>query len=313
MTTMVHRLLVAVGSFVLVLGAGCTGPAEASRDEVPAPSTSPVLLETIATPSPSFVVRRPVVVVDPGHAVDESGAAAYGIVEKDSNLDFAHRVARLLRARGVEVILTRTDDIRAASPGREPTTLDGWNGTRLDLQARVDIANAANADAFVSIHSNGAPDGSVRGHEVYYNSSRPFSSANKRLAALLLDGVTAQLTAGGFPAMPRGVIADDCLTPFGGKCYPLFILGPSRTTDRAEVYARGGTPEGLDLAPDQAALISRPSEVPGALVELLFVSSPEDVALLRDEGAREAMSRGVSDGVMEFLTEAAAARQQGGR
>ena len=53
--------------------------------------------------------------------------------------------------------------------------------------------------------------------------------------------------------------------------------------------------------------------LPGALVELLFVSSPEDVALLRDEGAREAMSRGVSDGVMEFLTEAAAARQQGGR
>ena len=49
--------------------------------------------------------RRPVVVIDPGHAVDEVGAAAYGVVEKDSNLDMAVRVAGVLRLQGIDVIL----------------------------------------------------------------------------------------------------------------------------------------------------------------------------------------------------------------
>ena len=308
-----RALVVALAGFAVLVLAGCDASAAA-----PATSAAPEAMvwppasaTVVATPAPTPVVRRPVVVIDPGHAVDEVGAAASGVVEKESNLDFAVRVAALLRARGVDALLTRTADVRAALPGQEPARTTGWDGQRLDLQARVDIANAAKADAFVSIHSNGAPDSSIRGHEVYYNSARPFSAQNKRLATLLHDGVTSALQAAALPVAPRGVIDDDCLKPFGGRCYPLFILGPSRTTDRAEIYARGGTPEGLGVAPDQPALVSRASEVPAALVELLFISSPEDAALLRDETARDAMARGVARGILDFLgTEGAS---QGGR
>ena len=292
-----------LAGLALVVLTACDASAAAPAATAPT-APSEAMTWPPATPTPAAtapVARRPVVVVDPGHAVDEVGAAAYGVVEKDSNLDFAVRVAALLRARGVDALLTRTADVRASLPGQEPARTTGWDGQRLDLQARADIANAARADAFVSIHSNGAPDPGIRGHEVYYNAARPFSPQNRRLATLLHDGVTAELTAAGLPAHPRGVIDDDCLKPFFGRCYPLFILGPSRTTDRAEIDARGGTPEGLGLAPDQPALVSRPSEVPGALVELLFVSSPDDAALLRDEGARDAMARGVARGILDFL------------
>jgi N-acetylmuramoyl-L-alanine amidase len=294
-------------------GVAVSAPAASATAEAAVSSSDSSTPAASLTPTPA--ARRPVVVVDPGHAVDEVGAAAYGIVEKESNLDFAVRVAALLRARDVEVILTRTADVRAASPGLPPTQLHGWNGQRLDLQARVDIANAARADAFVSIHSNGSPDPALRGHEAYYNSSRPFAAANRRLATLLVDGVSAELAAAGITPRPRGVIDDDCLKPFGGRCYPLFLLGPSRTTDRAEVFARGGTPEGLGFTPDQAALVSRPSEVPAALMELLFVSSPEDAALLRDEAARDAMARGVARGILDFLAagDAPLAAAPGGR
>jgi N-acetylmuramoyl-L-alanine amidase len=41
--------------------------------------------------------------------------------------------------------------------------------------------------------------------------------------------------------------------------------------------------------------------MPGALVELLFISSPEDAALLRSEDARNAMARGVVRGIIEQL------------
>lgn len=273
-------------------------PAVAATEVSAPPVPSAATDAPVATPTAQ---RRPVVVVDAGHAVDEVGAVAHGVVEKDSNLDFARRVAALLRVSGVEPVLTRDADVRAAAPGQEPTVAQGWNGTRLDLQARVDLANAARADAFVSIHSNGAPTPDIRGHEVYYNSARSFSAENRRLASALLDGVTSELRAAGLPAHPRGVIDDDCLKPFFGRCYPLFLLGPTRSTDRPEIEARGGTPEVLGLPPGEPALVSRPSHMPAALVELLFISSPEDAAMLRDEVARDAMARGVARGIIEFL------------
>ncbi len=254
----------------------------------------------VATPAP--VARRaPVVVLDPGHAVDESGAAANGVVEKESNLDMAHRIARLLRTRGVEAILTREADVRAAPPGDQPTRSEGFSGTRNDLQARIDLANAAKADVFVSLHSNGAGDPSIRGYEVYYNAQRPFAAENQALARALLDGVTTAMGAEGYPTTARGVIDDTCLKAFQGRCFPLFVLGPPRVTDRDEVYRRGGTPEALGFAPGQDSITTRATEMPGALVELLFISSPEDAALLRDEGARDAMARGVAYGVLDYL------------
>ncbi|MGE3856116.1 MAG: N-acetylmuramoyl-L-alanine amidase [Dehalococcoidia bacterium] len=296
------RALAPVLAGLALLLAAC----DATAAPAPAAPSATLPAATVEAPSPTSTPppapqRVPVVVIDAGHAVDESGAVAHGVVEKDSNLDFALRVAALLRAQGVQPVLTRTADVRVAAPGQTPTQERGYNGTRLDLQARVDLANAAGADAFVSIHSNGAPTPDIRGHEVYFNASRPFAAGNRRLATLLHDGVTTELRAAGLPATPRGVIDDACLKPFGGRCYPLFLLGPVRRTDRAEIAARGGTPEGLGLPPGEPALVSRASGMPAALVELLFISSPEDAAMLRDETARDAMARGVARGILDFL------------
>ena len=118
---------------------------------------------------------------------------------------------------------------------------------------------------------------------------------------MLLDGVTTEMRAGGYPAMAREVIDDTCLKAFQGRCFPLFVLGPPRVIDRDEVFRRGGTPEALGFAPTQPTLGSRATEMPGALVELLFISSPEDAALLKDDGARNAMARGVARGILDFL------------
>ncbi|MSQ31215.1 MAG: hypothetical protein EXR64_04205 [Dehalococcoidia bacterium] len=306
--------LLALLASVAVVACGGTGPraarpaAGATPEVAPPASIAAPGSATPATPlAPASPTARrvPVVVLDPGHAVDEAGAAAFGVVEKESNLDFAVRVAGMLRERGIEVILTRTADVRAAAPGEQPTREQGYNGTRLDLQARIDLANAARADVFVSLHSNGAPDPEVRGYEVYYNAARPFANESRTLARLLLDGVSTEMRASGYPAMARGAFDDACLKAFQGRCFPLMLLGPSRVTAREEVYRRGGTPEGLGFAPGKDAITLRPTQMPGALVELLFISSPADVALLRDDGARNAMARGVARGVTDFLAQSA--------
>ena len=96
------------------------------------------------------------VVIDPGHGGRDPGAVGIGgLREKDINITVSRRVQQSLQDRGINAVLTRSDD-------RE-----------IDLDPRVDFAERANADVFVSIHSNAIslsrPD--VNGLETYYYSS----------------------------------------------------------------------------------------------------------------------------------------------
>jgi N-acetylmuramoyl-L-alanine amidase len=111
-----------------------------------------------AAPQPAAVVppRRPAprtrftVVVDAGHGGQDPGTtAADGIYEKDINLRVAAKVARLLEERGVGVIMTR------------------WQDRFIELEERAAIANQHNADLFVSIHADSAPNPSLEGFTVY--------------------------------------------------------------------------------------------------------------------------------------------------
>jgi hypothetical protein len=115
-------------------GPDATNRGRDESDLRPSPTPTP-----LATPRPAATLtpRKRVVVLDPGHGGAEVGAADYGVVEKVSNLEMALRVEALLRARGIEVVLTRRSDERAVSS--EP----GWTAQHFDLQGRIDIANAA--------------------------------------------------------------------------------------------------------------------------------------------------------------------------
>ena len=96
------------------------------------------------------------VVIDPGHGGRDPGAVGIGgLREKDINTAVSRRIQSSLSERGINVVMTRSDD-------RE-----------VDLQPRVNVAERADADIFVSIHSNAIslsrPD--VNGLETYYYSS----------------------------------------------------------------------------------------------------------------------------------------------
>ncbi len=266
-----------------------TGPAPSVATPVTPPPPPPV----------QFSADTRTVVIDPGHGGEEVGAANFGVVEKHSNLDMAFRVERLLAERGLRPVLTRREDVRASSAGlaAAPT---GFSAQRIDLQARVDLANSERAAAYVSIHSNGSNSGAERGIEVYYNSQRPHAAENLRLAQAVHDGVLAELNTAGYGAVARGVKDDSCLRAFQGRCFPLFVLGPDRVTTRDEILRRGGNPDAL-LPPGASEFRSRATQMPAALVELYFISNAEDAAILRSEPAREAMARGIARGIARFL------------
>ncbi len=81
------------------------------------------------------------IVIDPGHSPDAGAIGPTGLTEAEANLAIALNLAEKLRGKGAEVVVTRSD----ASP--------------LPLYNRPQIARAARADLFVSIHNNALPEG----------------------------------------------------------------------------------------------------------------------------------------------------------
>ena|SRR3984957_11648585 len=97
------------------------------------------------TPAPFALV-----VLDPGHGGQDSGAMCAGVQEKDLTLDIAQRVDRLLQAQGVATLMTRTGD------------------TYVSLADRAAVSNRARDCVFVSIHFNEGNKNSSAGVETYY-------------------------------------------------------------------------------------------------------------------------------------------------
>jgi N-acetylmuramoyl-L-alanine amidase len=238
--------------------------------------------------------ERKVVVLDPGHGGDEVGSARNGVVEKDSNLEMALRVERLLLAQGFDVVLTRRTDARAAPQ------LPGLTATRSDLQARLDLANASRGDVFVSIHSNGSEDPGQRGVEAWFDSTRLYAAEGRQLAGLLVANVLAELRAFGYAAVDRGLYDGSCFRRRNDRCVTLFVIAGPRETSREEIIRRGGDPAALGFG-DAPAIYSRPADMPAALVELLIITNAADAAVLRNEAGREAMARGVANAITTFL------------
>lgn len=241
---------------------------------------------------------RPRVVLDPGHGGDELGAHEFGLVERDLNLDMAKRVGALLTQAGIDVIYTRTDGGRAY--GERPG-LTEYSATFADLEERIDIANEAKADLFVSIHSNAfRADPGARGIEVYYNPDRPFAGRSQELAEAIRAGVVSLLEAHGYQAPPSRIQEDTAIADAAGRTTPYLVLGGERELTREEMDERGGDWEALGYG-KRASVQTRATRMPGVLLELLYLSNEADVALLRDDSARHYMAQGIAEGIKRIL------------
>ena len=91
-----------------------------------------------------------VVVLDPGHGGQDSGAMCNGVLEKDLTLDVARRIDRLLEAEGIATLMTRLGD------------------TYVSLADRAAFTNRVSDCIFVSIHFNEDNKPLSSGVETYY-------------------------------------------------------------------------------------------------------------------------------------------------
>ena len=105
-----------------------------------------------------------VMVIDAGHGGSDPGASGYGLVEKEVNLDVSLRVERMLKAKGINVLMIRRTDVFYS----------------LDYRAAYGVKNGA--DAFVAIHSNSYTPG-TSGSETFYSAS--VANDSKQLATFI--------------------------------------------------------------------------------------------------------------------------------
>jgi N-acetylmuramoyl-L-alanine amidase len=106
------------------------------------------------------------IVLDPGHGGKDPGAIGFGgIAEKDLVLAIAKKMSvKLKNEMGIDVVLTRKDD------------------RYVPLEDRTAVANAQDADLFISLHMNASPNLEARGIETYYLDNTT-DEASIRLAA----------------------------------------------------------------------------------------------------------------------------------
>lgn len=146
-----------------------------------------------AKASPTAVAVAPKytkVIIDAGHGGEDGGASSQaGLVEKEVNLDIAQRLSDMLRMSGVEVIMTRDDDRLLYDRSCD------YHGRKkkLDLAARLAVADS-NPDAiFISIHMNAFTDPKYSGMQVWY---APRIEGSQTLAQLIQDKNRLSLQSG---------------------------------------------------------------------------------------------------------------------
>jgi N-acetylmuramoyl-L-alanine amidase len=269
-------------------------PPEPSPTEEPVPAapeetevaSTPVDQTSLPEPAPAEVLTEDggagrIIALDPGHGGRDPGVpsgAVADVPEKDLTLQIAERAAEMLRADGFEVVFTREGET-TANPDCLDITGNGEIETADEVQARIDTANAAQADLLISIHLNAYGDTSVGGTETYYCAERPIGEQNQELAALLQQSTFDSLAGLGYSPFDRGIDEDSSLNVDPEKPPHIGIIGPVTW------------------------LIPRPSEMPGVLWEPLFITSADEDSLLQNPDAISALGQAVDTAVNQYFEE----------
>ena len=202
------------------------------------------------------------VVIDPGHGGAEVGAVgATGLMEKNVVLDISKRLGQLLEEQlGLQVYLTRDQDIYK------------------EKEDRTALANNVKANVFLSIHANSYRGRGVHGAETFFLSNQATDDDARRLAAIEnnvmgLEGPT------GSDSNLQMLLWDMAQTTHLRESSVLAEMVQSNMNSLG-----GTTDRGIKQAP---FVVLKGANMPAVLVEVGFLSNPEEERLLADAAYRQ--------------------------
>ena len=216
-----------------------------------------------------------IVVIDPGHGGRDPGAIGKRGKEKNINLNVALKLGKLIQnnCKDVSIVYTREKD------------------TFVGLDRRAQIANNAKADLFISIHTNSVARGrTVRGTETYtlglHRTDENLEVAKKENAVILIENDYEQRYAG--------------FNPNSSESYIIFEFLQDKNMEKSVQLATliqrqfKTTAKRIDKGVHQAGfLVLRETTMPGVLVELGYISTPDEERYLLTESGTDALAQSI--------------------
>ena len=220
------------------------------------------------------------VVIDPGHGGENPGArGSGGSQEKDIALSIARRLrAELVNARGLSVFLTRDKDVD------------------VDLDERTAIANNYKADLFISIHANASRARGAKGSEVYFLSYQASDDESRR---------TAQ-SEGAAEPLPGTAAGADLALILWDMAQAEHLEESSALASRIQeelAVVTGSEGRGVKQAPFRVLV---GAAMPAVLVEVAFISNPDEEKLLASEAYQAKVAASLARGIERYRREQAA-------
>jgi N-acetylmuramoyl-L-alanine amidase len=264
-----------------VMAAGAPAPSGLGRvpeQTPPAPVAPPPAAMATPDAAPALPAAQPpgvrTIVIDPGHGGDEQGTrGASGVLEKDLVLDVARRLRSVLDARlGLRVLLTRDDD--RIVPHDE----------------RASIANNNKADLFISLHANSSPNRSARGAEVFYLSLDGLGAEARKMVE---SPETRPVPVLGGGSRDIDLILWDMAQArhlSESAAFAMFVEEEMRR--RVEM-----SPNPIQQAPFRVLIAAN---MPAVLVEMGFLSNPEQEAQLTTDEFKNRVVQALVDAVVRY-------------
>jgi N-acetylmuramoyl-L-alanine amidase len=232
-------------------------------------SPGPAKITTVRVEAPRRAAK-PVIVIDAGHGGKDPGASGQS-KKKESAVTLAAAKAlksRLEKGGRYKVVLTRDSDVY------------------VPLQNRVQIARRAEADLFISLHADAGPDAALRGASVYTLSEK----GSERVARKVMskDGFIDVKLPGGDRSVNQ-ILLDLTQRSTRNRSAGFAELLLARIGERTPLLRRSHRDAGFVvlLAPD----------VPAVLLEMGFMTNPDDERALTDPAQRKRMMDAAGDAI----------------
>lgn len=251
---------------------------ETQTHDVQAESSSSSNSEVVKVLPADAGIAIKTIVLDAGHGGKDPGAiGSRGLTEKEVALDIALRLRSLIQKQlGKTVIMTRDTD------------------TFIPLEERTLLANAKQADLFVSIHTNSHPSRATRGVEIYLLGQ---SSDRQALAVAARENNTPERSMDNLERVLK-TIQHDLIRDYNIEESLKF----AHETRDAFVTLLKDHYDVVDLGVKRAPFyVLLNANMPGILAEVSFISNPVEEKRLRSEAYRQAIAQALLEGIKSYL------------
>ena len=211
------------------------------------------------------------IMLDPGHGGKDPGAVANGLREKDINLRFAKKVGAKLKAKGFNIIYTRTTDVF------------------IPLEQRTAMANVKKADLFISIHCNASRSTKANGLETY---SLNLAKSKDAVRIAARENAVDPRSISDLQFILTDLMVNSKIKESRDLATDVQTSTLTRVRRKWKLRSKGTR--------EAPFYVLMGAKMPSVLVELGYITNRTEAKRLKTDAYLEYLANGIVDGVMAY-------------